>query len=118
MNSKIKEYEEKIKLSDLYNKKIFDEKENIISEYSRQIHNLNSNVSTLEGTVNNLKNENSEKANKIKITENELAEAYKNMNGIKIKYESLTEKMEKEYNSKNVKKTLFLLNLLFILERT
>lgn len=100
--NKISEYEEKIKQSDANNKKIIDEKDNTIKSNNKQINNLNTNVSNLENNVSSLKSENSEKGKKINILEGELADATKNANGIKNKYEALTEKLEKEYNMRNV----------------
>jgi len=100
--NKIAEFEEKIKNSEGNHKKLMDEKDHIIKDNNKQISQLNSNVLNLENNVNSLKNENSEKGKKITILEAELSEATKNANGAKNKYESLTEKLEKEFNMRNV----------------
>ncbi len=101
-NCKVSEYEDKIKLSESNNRKAVEEKDHLIKENTKQINILKKNVFNLEIKISNLKDENAEKYKKITILEAELCETNKNSNGVKSKYEILTEKLEKEFNNKNV----------------
>ena len=94
------QYEDKIKLEELNNKKINEEKENVIKNSSKKIQNLNNNIISLEEN-------NKEKNNKIQILELDLLDSNQNLNGMKNKYDELMEKLEKEYNTKHVKINLF-----------
>jgi hypothetical protein len=110
LSTKVAEFEEKIKNLDGNHKKLIDEKENIIKDNTKKLNNLNILNASLENNINQLKTETSEKAKKICTLEGELAEANKNAINAKTKYESLQEKLEREFNGKNVKNLFYCTN--------
>jgi hypothetical protein len=77
------------------------------------MNNLNISNASLENKVNELKSETNDKTKKINTLESELAEANKTAINAKAKYESLQEKLEREFNGKNVKKYFYLFTLFF-----
>lgn len=102
LSTKMAEFEEKIKTIEVNNKKLIEERENTIKENNKQIHNLNSTVNNLEHQVSGFKTESAEKSKKISLLEQELSEANKNANGLKSKYEALSDKLEKEFQIRTV----------------
>jgi len=106
---KISEYEEKIKLMEILNKKAVEEKEIMLKENNKKISALKDSIVNLENNVSSLKNETSEKSKKINSLEADLVDANKNAHGAKSKYEALSERLERDFNYKNVNyKNLFL----------
>jgi len=109
--TKISEYEEKIKNSDTAHKKQIEEKDLTIKDNSKKINSMNILNASLENNVNQLKSETSDKSKRINTLEAELAEASKNAVNAKAKYENLQEKLEREFNGKNVKINFLLIYL-------
>jgi hypothetical protein len=102
LNSKMADYEGRILNLEANYKIKIEEKEIVIKDNTKKINSLNVLNTTLENNVHQLKTETSEKSKKINTLESELVEANKIAQNAKSKYESMQDKLEKEFNGKNV----------------
>lgn len=102
LNYKIAEYEGKILNLESGYKKQIEEKDVTLKDNNKKINSLNILNAQLENNVSELKSETNDKSKKINTLESELSEAQKIAQNAKSKYENLQDKLEREFNGKNV----------------